>query len=671
MGKSASYLTHVQGLRGFAILLIVLFHMLPGSFPNGYIGVDMFLVISGYFLIKKQLDPEADFQFGSFIKSKILRILPPVLVTMLAAQLLGIALFPATEMQQAEKLVAALLQGIGNWFLNEESADYFAADTRLFPLMHLWYIGVLLQSYLLFGCLFFLWKKWHCSRRSRIISLLLIGGVSMALFTPFLLARQGGYYYSFYYCTAPRLWEFVFGGLLTLLPSKERPYLSWVPALCLPAAVVLACWAVPPLLASRIHFIGIRFYILFGAVSGALFICLGHSGICARFLNCRFLQAIGKISFSLYLVHWVWVCYAEYIICHSLSPLYALVLLFGIALSAVLLWRCAETPRFPLWSVALLWCLSAALHYSVYVTDGYRAYLHQKANACELTEERLPPYAPEHDIYRASEGIFPNQWRTDKTPQPLMLRIGNADTPPRFAVIGDSHAGDLACGLHYLSGQYHWQGVYLNSYVITFWGEDYDDRGDNNLKPGKFYNREKAEALMRWLQAHPEIRCVFLAQIWAERIGRHKIWTTGEIISGRIDVPNARLRELREMCRRIRAMGKEPVLVTDNPQIGCRAPFTLMRSRLVFGNTASMPDSMRCTEENYRAQNGFFLQIAQILESEGSCTVLRREKACFAKGDFAAYVGNRPLMRDHHHLTAEGAARTLYGLEAEIQRLLR
>ncbi|MCQ2365528.1 MAG: acyltransferase, partial [Akkermansia sp.] len=189
---SKTHLSHVVGLRALAIILVVLFHMKASWCPQGFFGVDMFLVISGYFLLAKPLRQAAAFQFLPFVKGKLLRLMPPLCVAIAAALVLVACLQPFGDLCTAAQAALGGLCGVSNILADSRAHDYFAVDTRTDPFMHLWYMGVMFQSLLLFGILFFCWEKAHCSRRCRILSLLFLGGASLALYLRFLPAAWGG-----------------------------------------------------------------------------------------------------------------------------------------------------------------------------------------------------------------------------------------------------------------------------------------------------------------------------------------------------------------------------------------------------------------------------------------------------------------------------------------------
>lgn len=664
--KKSSFLPHIQGLRGVAILLVVLFHLMPSTCPCGYLGVDIFLVISGFFLIGKQLRAPLDFRFGTFVKAKVLRILHPVFATVLFALLIGIAVFPAALMLPANHLAGVVLLGFQNQYLQIATADYFSADTRVLPLMHLWYIGVLMQSYLLFGLLFLLWAKCRLGRKARIISLLLIGSLSLALQLYRLPAEWVGIFGNLYYCTLPRLWEFVLGGLLTLLPACRYKHLAGGAALLSLAGCVYLSFesygSMPGIeLLPEAPFL----YVLSGALAGALLIYGGGSSLCTRILRALPLQAIGRVSFSLYLIHWPIICFAEYILCGQLSG-YALPAAAALmALTTVGMWYLVEKRTFRLRSTLLLWLASGGVLGAIYATDGFRELLHCDINNIEPAPFYLEAVPAENALHQGLKGLEPQGYTRLREGKNPLHYVGCADKAPRFVIIGDSHAYNLSYGMDIIGKSRGWSGVFLSSYIVPFWGAEYAHSSLTHLR----YTKEHAQALLRWLKAHPELHYVLIAQRWDYRMFAHHTWDSEEMIQGADAIEQAREAELRAMCRMLKEAGKEVIIFTDTPTITCPSPIATLSSHMMRHKEAPLPESLTCTRESYEKRNAAILRILAHLDEDKECIVLHREDVCFKDGVFKAYDGQHALMGDTHHLTPEGAVYSLRGVADRLHEI--
>lgn len=657
---NAQRLSHIQGMRGIAILLILFFHLLPQICPSGYIGVDVFFIISGYFLVGKQLETQESFRPLLFLRKKSLRLLTPYLALIFLVTAASIALFPAHDMLESARLMKASLSGLPNVFLDELSGDYFSSDTRTYPLMHLWYMGVLLQCYLLFPLLFWIWSITRCGKKARIALSALIGTASFATAFLYLLHIPFDYANNTYYWTSARIWEFVLGGLLYLLPKPQGCRCSrWLSGTALLCLCVCAFIPFPSSAAG----------VLTGAILGSLLLRYGADSSARNPLNLRVLLWVGGISFSLYLVHWPCICYAEYLFCGPLTWLSAMGLCCLIVPLSCLFHRAVEKPRYPIWCIALLWLASLGLYKSMIQTRGYHDILHREINLIQehsLLHTVLPEISQTAPIYTGTEGIRPNQNSPQAAVRALLADCGAPNESHTFVIMGDSHADDFARAMHTVGLQNAWRGVHLDAYVVPFWNADF--RTSPHIAPGQYLDEDKAQRIMHWLSLHPELKTVFIVQAWSGRMTAHQTWS-GEDVTG--DMMKARAAELREWCLKLRELDKQIVLVTDNPRIGTESPRHIMAAYLLRQKKGNFPTLLTVTKAEYEQKEGAFNQYLDALAAEGLCQVLHREDAFFPEEEFRSFDGQILYHRDSHHLTIDGGLLSLSGCMDSIRNLLR
>lgn len=665
-----NFLPHIQGLRGIAIALIILFHLLPSFCPYGYICVDVFLVISGYFLIGSQLAGGEDFQFFDFCRKKIARILPPILATVIVVQLAQVAIFPADEMLKAGQLTRAVLWGYGNQELASLASNYFSTSARALPLMHLWYIGVLLQGYLFFGILFLIWRVCKLRKAFKVASVIVIMLLSLLLFHPIFPAEWGGYGGGFYYFTLPRLWEFSAGGLLCLLPSiRYKRLLQVCAAAALLTLLIGAFRHCPETIVRLLRLTPTHAEVLLGATLGCILVYAGQNGICGRILDYSPVKFVGKISYSLYLLHWPVICFAEFIVCGSLPASVAAGLCIAIFLLTLPLWYGIESKRIGIGATLLLWLTAFAFNGAEYLTDGYRDIFHRKANKFSPGPVNISPVTTGHPLLQGTEKICPTDWRVDGFPKEhICFHIGKEELPVNFVVLGDSHARDVAFGMHLLSRTYPWHGVFCSCYTVPFWNIIHDKRIEFR-NPTIYWDKEQAEQIFRWLNMHPELHSVFIAQKWSGRFGKAVTWD-GVTIEDKEEAVRARKEGLRNVLLRLQEMGRDVYVFTDSPAIPEKNPLTVLKSHVMFHPEQDLPESMTCTQEQYNKANYYILPILQELEEEGLCTILHREKDCFPNGVFRAVENGKAFMLDDNHLTADGILYTLRGLESHLKSII-
>lgn len=221
--EQGSRLYILDMLKGIAILGVVFFH--ANLFTYGYLGVDVFLVIAGYFTTKSivwQLE-NGVFSYLNFLKGRLVRLWPLLIIISIISLLLGyFTMLPTNYKNTAETVVGT------NLFLNNlvqyvTASDYWDASNEYKPLMHTWYIGVVFQFYVLYPLLFIgtyrFTKNWK-----NIVGVLLaiVGLASLLLYT--LPIFETAFHF---YLLPSRLFEFIAGGLLVLVPKIEGKKQEW------------------------------------------------------------------------------------------------------------------------------------------------------------------------------------------------------------------------------------------------------------------------------------------------------------------------------------------------------------------------------------------------------------------------------------------------------------
>ena len=180
--RSRSYRPDIDGLRGIAVLAVILNHTNENVLPLGYLGVDIFFVISGY-VITRSLLRKQHLSPGQFLKEfyarRLRRIMPALLVCILITALL-ISLFSPKADDSLQTAMAAVL-GLSNLQLMERSTDYFAASTKLNAFTHTWSLGVEEQFYLYYPLIFAMAFAARTSRRLIIGILSIVAGIAAAL----------------------------------------------------------------------------------------------------------------------------------------------------------------------------------------------------------------------------------------------------------------------------------------------------------------------------------------------------------------------------------------------------------------------------------------------------------------------------------------------------------
>ncbi len=291
------YRADIDGLRAVAVLTVVVFHAFPSYAPGGFIGVDVFFVISGYLISRLILESlgKGTFSLAEFYGRRIRRIAPALLLVLIATYVFGAFVLFEDEYRQLGKHIAAgagFLSNIVLWF----ETGYFdtAAETK--PLLHLWSLGIEEQFYLLWPLVILVaWK----SRIALLIAIVLLVASSFLLSAVGVLSDPVATFYS----PQTRFWELLAGSALAWvsLRSAAIPDLTTRNALPLLGALLLAVGVMQ--LSSATPFPGA--WALMPVLGAVAIISAGPDAWLNRVvLSHPVLVWIGLISFPLYLWHW-------------------------------------------------------------------------------------------------------------------------------------------------------------------------------------------------------------------------------------------------------------------------------------------------------------------------------------------------------------------------------
>jgi peptidoglycan/LPS O-acetylase OafA/YrhL len=299
------YRPDIDGLRAIAVLLVVGYHAFPGWVKGGFIGVDIFFVISGYLITTIIIGGfnASKFTYLEFYAKRVARIFPALVVVLVFSIVVGWNLFLAADYQTFGKHIVAASTFSSNVLLWSESG-YFDADANRKPLLHLWSLAVEEQFYLLWPIIIGVFYK-NVDRHYVFVGLIALIAMSFLLNIYIVESSPTAAFYS----PLSRFWELLIGGLISLpviaksefLNSSKR-YLSAIGVGFLSIAVLLIDdKSLYPGFAALLPTAGTALIILGGA----------QSAINRYILSVRYLVWIGLISYPLYLWHWPLLSFAR------------------------------------------------------------------------------------------------------------------------------------------------------------------------------------------------------------------------------------------------------------------------------------------------------------------------------------------------------------------------
>jgi peptidoglycan/LPS O-acetylase OafA/YrhL len=445
-----TYRPDIDGLRALAIIPVVIFHAFPTVLPGGFIGVDIFFVISGFLIssiIFKGLQ-RGSFTFSGFYANRIKRIFPALLLVLSASFVFGWFFLLPGEYAQLGKHIVGGAGYVENFVLRRE-AGYFDTRSFLKPLMHLWSLGIEEQFYLTYP--FLLWAVWRlrCNLLALIVPLVLIS-FSLNVWQ----VRSDAA--SSFFLPQTRFWELWVGGILAYLDifrqnvnrrltgnwadlaagGENTPRTAIVYNVLSIVGIVLIGMAL--LLVHESAFPG--WWALL-PVSGATLLILGGPAawINRRILSTRIAVFVGLISYPLYLWHWPILSFARMIRGDELSRGARIAaVIFSFVLSWAT-WRFVESPiRFgrKIWiktvALILISVLIGCIGYTIHYEDGFAG----RFKNLPVDFGWAQPETPSTPECRKLVG-------SDKMGYCRSLGTG----PPDVLLIGDSHAGSLYTGL--------------------------------------------------------------------------------------------------------------------------------------------------------------------------------------------------------------------------------
>lgn len=440
-----TYRPEIDGLRAIAVLAVVLYHAGLGC-PGGYVGVDVFFVISGFLitsLILRDLHT-GRFNLIEFWERRIRRIFPAMAVCIGATLIAGWFLLLPDDLEKLGASAFAQCLSISNIYF-WRTTNYFGGENLERPLLHTWSLSVEEQFYLFLpvGLLLISAISLFQRRYSLVAILLLIALVSLLL-SVWGVRNQP---YATFFLLPTRMWELLCGAILAALPSIRmtrpvREFASWAGLAGITAAVFLYHESTPfPGIAALLPCLGCT--LLIGAN-----IPIGEKEHCqssvATLLSLPPLRFIGLISYSFYLWHWPILSFSDYWKTHPLSHRTSFFLIIASAGIAAASWRWIEMPfrkrtlckkRKEIFTFAIVATLAISVSSALMV--------HKHGIPSRLSEEArtLVSIAKQDRAKRMSFSKARNVDDVAKIQENGLPRIGVSNSLGRidFVVMGDSH----------------------------------------------------------------------------------------------------------------------------------------------------------------------------------------------------------------------------------------
>ncbi len=526
------------------MLLVVLYHLWPDVVPGGYIGVDVFFVISGYLIsgmLLSELDRHGRISLGGFWARRARRLLPAALLMVLVCAIATVIFVPLTHWQQFFTDMRAGTLYAENWQLAHNAVDYFAADDGPSPVRHYWTLSAEEQFYLAWPLLMLCAVLVRPHGRRRVLAVVL--GACAVASLAYCIQRTASDPEVAYLITPARAWEFAAGGLLALLPRldlappKTRVALAWVGlAAIVCAALIYSDATAFPGWAALLPVLGTLAVIRAGAPRGRV--------APGRLYGLPGVQGLGAISYSVYLWHWPLLVFAPFVLDR---PNTTVTLAAIFALTILLAWlstHLVENPirhgvlaRRPARATFLVAALATAA--VVAITYAGEAHVQSRIAHAQDATARFLAHAP--TCFGAGVGTPPRVCEDPRRVVPTPVAAAHEGNAPctmierrsrlavcafgvpgvrarsTFALVGDSHASHWRAAFAPAAREEGWRGLSITrtGCPLTAASRAASARARDNCRQ---WNRE----VLDWFRANPEVSTVYVtARSGLDVVGDH------------------------------------------------------------------------------------------------------------------------------------------------------
>ena len=562
------YRPEIDGMRAIAVLTVIFFHAKSSWVPSGYLGVDMFFVLSGYLItqiIYREM-MEGKFSFLEFYKRRAKRILPAFLTVIVFTTLLANVLLAPMDLPNYNRSVLAALFFGANF--NFGRSEYFDMATQEKPLLHIWSLSIEEQFYFVFPLILLLTVKILKQRAVLMVVLLIILSLLAQL-----LPTAG---FDPYYLPHLRFYELLIGSLFALLPRRTLNDLM----LLLMIAALIVLFLLPNF---EVRTMEIMKTFLLCLLTG-LMLMHQHDGDrplrdkeipfnFPKLLSNRPMVFIGLISYSLYLWHWPLLAFARYLTMEVVLSNGVIALCLTLTfIFAYLAYRFIENPIRRLKHIASpVFLKNMAIYFSLAVVfGGYYFTSSKKVVEKSKTEE---------------VNLI---WEGDRL---LPLRIekrGDSSKESRILILGDSHIAQNGRFFDAVGKNEHWAADVVSSSICTFIN---GERGWDmqNFQGG--VSLTNCRALHEWVEPRitdDKYKIIVLGGFWTDFLNNHL---------NRIALPGKSKEEVRQIMldkfansvRWLASMGKTVYLLEDNPILAKNYQRANTKLRAVFGHELARP----------------------------------------------------------------------------------
>jgi peptidoglycan/LPS O-acetylase OafA/YrhL len=650
--QSRAFQPEIQGLRAIAVLAVLMFHIWPSALAGGYVGVDVFFVISGYLitgLLLREFKETGSLDLASFYARRVRRLLPAAALVLFAVAALS-GLLPSVRLETTGIEILASTFYVQNWWLASQAVDYLAADDAPSILLHFWSLSVEEQYYIFWPIM--LVSVAAVAPRVRPKEFVFGAFVALVFFlsiaySVYATSHNPGLAY---FATTTRAWELALGGLVACFVSKD---------LLSPAGKSTATAVGLAMIALAAYYFDERtpfpgFFALLPTVGAALVIagCGGESRYSLNpLLTSRAMQYVGDISYSLYLWHWPILILYGLVAARQMTTLDGgVVAVISFALAHQTKDLVEDRYRHPgRVSMHRKTILTVVACFAVSITSGAWVYVRSGSSVgvvdpkiassghpggaallSGVVAEKGVPYIPSANSARADKSdAYGKCIAANGQSEPYICHYGVKDASVRIAIVGDSHAVHWFPALREAAKHNGWAILGIAKSACAFGSQPVQGKRGTSFDDCTDWSRNALELLK---EVKPDL--VISAQsIASMAVGADDKERSAELIG----------KGLAESWRALLASGIPVLAIKDTPWMGANIPDCLSKP-------GAQPDD--CARPRTKAV-GFRPDPMDIgAKLVPRVTLLDVSSGICGPSMCEPVVGNVLVWRDSHHLTA-------------------
>ncbi len=656
-----NYRADIDGIRAIAVSTVILFHFGIGGFSGGFVGVDVFFVLSGYLIssiIFDQLEQKR-FSFSNFYFRRIRRLFPVYIVVMLVTLALAYAFMLPREFREFGQSLVASTAYLSNVLFYME-AGYFDTASHLKPLLHTWSLSVEEQFYVVFP-----FVAWACARFSRKQLFTLFGVFTLAsLIAAALYIEHDNS--AVFYLYPFRAWEMFLGTLLAtrVIPTISSPKWNNLVAIAGLALVIL------PTLFYTDHtlFPGLSAFVpCFGTI------LLLHSGSAQngwvyQLLSTKAPVFIGKLSYSLYLWHWPLYVLLAYIRPEGLSAMEIALVMAATFTASLACYHWVEAPfrhgRVPFSNNKLVVFGMTAVISGIFVFAGYG--IHKTNGLPQRLDTKTAAFAEAGgDLFGDLSGCE----EEDNTLLPGIgyCKIGQPLQSDSYTLIwGDSHGGAYKRGFtHLIDGTDNHALLAWTGGCPTVFGIDKDESVSSRAIDARCKTRNRA--VLELLQNDKRINAVILVGRWSyyingEGVGvdlhnKIAVWPENSEQLSKEAQADFFVNTFMNTLTTLKSLDVTTFVVEQPPEFEQYIARTLAIN--LMNGSSNLEESInKLTQQSYskvEARQGKMQQALARVESENLATVLRTHPYFCSDEICSLMRDDKPLYFDNNHVSSYGA----------------